>query len=358
MENYKYGKSILKNLYLDACSNINEPTSEKLIEIIDYINDNYDEDIHVEIEFLKVNPVDDEEYYDDEMIGDDTPLMEKIIYHKENYFEVIDTVSLLSENQHIFINIHDEDIETELIKDSFKDGIIEFMDESENNDDIYYILQKYYNSSSKQIDKIHNTEDFISLFLHDEEFADMVMDIIVDLFDKELEENIKKSENETSVVLVDDLIRETFINIYDSASIYGMNHQTIIELIKSYFVSSVSEDKHPAMYQDFGFEELDKIGSKEFIKCVMISDYIRSLTIKEECNNGLGTTDKSILKFIKDNDIKSILRLFDDTTFSDYIIDSFIEYNSFKDSNIETVNEYTPLVKKLNPLYIFKSNKK
>ncbi len=340
MENFNYGKKLLKAFYQEALGNIMDPDKESLIDTIKTCYEmNYD-DLEINIEVY---------FFNDEIIEEETGFIETLNCTSDNVNEILNKLYELPDDYNFFIDISIEEVENEIIKEEFK-NIILFGDHNLNEQKaINDTLMRYYNQA-QTINIYNDSDEFYYDFTVEEELQSEVLDIIMDNFDNELELLTNNGLNKECYIL-DDLIKNCLLTSYDKACIYGIDHETFVEIIQTFLSQEPINQNTNTMYHDIGIDNLNTICSRNYAKIIMISDYVKLMQFKKNSGELLENTDKNILKYLNDSDINAILIAFSfDSNLSKYIIDHFLLYNLFNTSEIKYDNKTLQLVNKLNPL--------
>ena len=193
--------------------------------------------------------------------------------------------------------------------------------------------------------------DFVMRFVTDIDFCKFVVDVYtITLFDK----NTKPDKMDNKITTVNDLIREKFVLIHNKNVSIGTTDTDSALMILKY----LSGNYNPCEINEIYKEQLDnykieEISDRNYIKIIMITDYLRMCELKLEQYKKLDDIDTEYFDFITNSNVKVILNRFEkDEQFSKNIISEFIQLNLFCSDETKKSCKITEKIKKLNPLYV------
>ncbi len=376
MDNFIELLYLLDEYYTTICSDIIECDAE---ETINFLNEYWSDEV-----IFKINPIyyneideDDENEYEneDEEKELDEDEEEPYFIEYEDMEDLINQINDYDEDQLFEIEIPDELMDI-YIPYEFRNLI--FSSEFNNNqrEDILKILMNAsikYSRDKKIIDiygekyvsfcKNCNYEEFIKKYVKDNEFCIYVTDIyeimFADVVTKK-QDKIIKDEN-CSVKTINDIIRETLINMYNyNINNLGYTKDDSAAILCSYLMSKKNNNVFNKIYSEIlNGKNIENIFDKNYACLVIITDYLRlkSLNIKNEFNiiNNYDDFFNEItnLVFLMTNDDKNIIERFNtDPNFIYDMVLAFIDFNINLDEKTKKNCVDTDLIKKINPLYI------
>lgn len=359
MEDFNIIRQKLKELYIDI---LQEEFIFSKKEAIDFFETyNFDDD--EEIEILPIN-------IDEDDIDDDLEDEDETLFYSEH---IIDDLDCYPDNQYFMIDVP-ENIGDKIYSEDFKQALLsdEFTNEERNQvfqvlieKTLKYSLDPRLNIDEKITNQNYNfinkcsSNDFIERYINDLDFSEYVFKIYNIVVLTEKEEN-RCEKNTEEIITLNDLVREKFVRIHNKNICQGTPNSDSILIILNYLNGKIGSSIMNSMYEsELNDLDLKDIG-RNYIKRVIITDYLRSCEINYRTYEELYSRDYEYLEYIDNNDINKILERFqNDSDFAFDMIGDFIELNSYCSLRTKKSCKNLKLIKKVNSLYFldFMTNK-
>lgn len=345
MASNKKTEEKLMQLYREICEDGFIYTKEEVLDLFDKYE--FEEGT---IEILPLTNACDEDGLDDELEDNE-------FYNSDNIFK--DLINYTDEDE--FMLELPENIADEILSQEFRRKILSNFFNIDEKSSIFQILiecvYKYHNHkdihySSETKNKIGNfikdcsLNDFISKYIYDDEFSKFVFNSYsIKVF--KIED--KKETMNYSTISLNDLVREKIIDLHSKNISIGMSDKDSISMLQRYVNSDICLSNMNDLDHVVIISDLEEMCSKEFVKIIMISDYIRMCELK---NGDLDFDEIKCLEYVCNNETKDILNLFkNNKKFSTKIISEFINLNLYNTNLKSDFSSSEKLLKKLNPLY-------
>ena len=335
----------LENMYAEICEKTSIYTKEEAIELFETNNFSADQ--------VLILPLGCSEFDENE----DIDLTTEIEYDED----ILDVFDNYSDEHKFMIDLPEEfaDIKASTM---FKEYLFSNLFTNEERKYIFETLidgtLKYHNHRS--INESDNTKneigrfindcginDFIVRFVSDKNFCKFVFNIYSILF---FEIGEEKFHNIEKLTTINDLIREKYTLIHNKNIELGYSDSDSIMVILKYLNGEIRPSSLNLAYkQELGDYKIQDISHKDYIKIVMITDYLRAIEIKYP---EYDPVDKEYISFLKKNTKDNILKRFNnDKDFAFNVITEFLELNLFYSIQTKKGSNNMELIKRLNPLY-------
>lgn len=348
----------LKDLYIKLCQDSAVYTKEETIELFEKYN--FTEDDAIEI--FPIEDIDCEFYDIDDEDMDDEELEDDAIIFSGDIQEDLEEY----DDDQIFNIEFPEEIELQMMSDKFKSYLYSTYF---NNEERCYIFEMLMNKTleladnpfltkygsmreeTKQFISSCGINDFVMKFVTNTNFCKFVFDAYtITLFDK----NTKPNNKCDKITSINDLIREKFVLIHNKNVSNGTTDNDSALVILKYLNGNYNPDEINKIYKEqLGNYKIEEISDINYIKIIMITDYLRMCELKLDQYKKLDEIDTEYFDFITNSNIKVILNRFEkEEKFSLDIISEFIQLNLFCSDETKKSCKNTEKIKKLNPLYI------